>query len=313
MRTFTDLFILAAITLIIAAGCSTPLYYQVQTISTASENDLKQMENDEIEIIYNFWGENGDLYFGIYNKTDKDIQILMDKSFFIRNGVVFDYYQDRVYTVTYGTVLSNNTTSTGYTNYNQGVGASISTTNTSALSGTVKSNTASVTAGLSMGAIAGTAFSKSVSQSKHQSIETREPISITIPAKTTKTFNYFQISDVPYRSCDLLRYQFDHKIGSDKIVFTAENTPTFFENRIAYQVEGSNEIKRMINSFFISEIINMKESKFIDWEMVKSGCPNEQTTSVRKRVLKPEYGKSNQFYIPYTIETAKGQYDPSKH
>ena len=57
-------------------------------------------EDDNCAVFYKFWSDGGDAGFEFYNKTDKIIYLDLSKTFFIKNGVAYDYYQDQTVTET---------------------------------------------------------------------------------------------------------------------------------------------------------------------------------------------------------------------
>lgn len=69
--------------------------YQTQPAS----EDIKVYENtmvyedDNCTILYDFWGEFGNIGFSFYNKSSEDIYLHLDKCFYINNGFAFDYYK----------------------------------------------------------------------------------------------------------------------------------------------------------------------------------------------------------------------------
>ena len=77
------------------------LYYQVYDVKS---DELKQednslvYENGDMKVMYNLWGKDGSVGFILQNKTDKDLFIDMDKTFFILNGEANDYFKNREYT-----------------------------------------------------------------------------------------------------------------------------------------------------------------------------------------------------------------------
>jgi hypothetical protein len=81
---------------------SCQVYYQVYKVQPI--NDLSKSNNSLVyedtncKIQYDFWGEGGNVGFMLYNKSDKDIYVNMKESFFIYNGIAYDYYKNREFT-----------------------------------------------------------------------------------------------------------------------------------------------------------------------------------------------------------------------
>lgn len=78
-----------------ATSCS-HLYYQVYNTKAVDGKQLTNAENYSYEtadyvINYALWGLNGNPGFEIINKSDKFVDINLNKSFFIRNGFAYDY------------------------------------------------------------------------------------------------------------------------------------------------------------------------------------------------------------------------------
>lgn len=85
----------------IATSCSTSYYtYQHQVSTVSSENTQKTDEGnfislkDGILITYNFWRENGNAGFLVTNTNDFDVFLDTRRSFFISNGIAFEYHAD---------------------------------------------------------------------------------------------------------------------------------------------------------------------------------------------------------------------------
>lgn len=90
--------------LLIMTSCTSYLVqYQVYTV----KSDLKQgngslkYENEDCILHYNLWAEGGNPGFVMENKTDSDIFVLMDRSFYIHNGIAYNYYNNREITKGY--------------------------------------------------------------------------------------------------------------------------------------------------------------------------------------------------------------------
>ena len=92
---------ICAMALLLLSSCSKSLYYQVYEVQSQDvtlQNNLLTYENDECVVKYNLWSLGGNLSFLFTNKTDKNLFIVMPKSFFILNGVANDYYSESSYT-----------------------------------------------------------------------------------------------------------------------------------------------------------------------------------------------------------------------
>lgn len=78
------------------------VYYQMYQTKPSSEN-IKVYENkivyedDKCSIMYDFWSEYGNAGFIIYNKSLENLVLHLDKSFYINNGIAYDYFKNRIY------------------------------------------------------------------------------------------------------------------------------------------------------------------------------------------------------------------------
>lgn len=104
------LILLLAGAAIICSACS-PLYYQ-QIATLSSENvSLKNdgsfaYEDGIMTIEYDFWAESGQFKFIVTNNSDEDIYLNLAESYFVDNGLAYDYYQARTYLYTSKSITS---------------------------------------------------------------------------------------------------------------------------------------------------------------------------------------------------------------
>ena len=89
-------------------------YCQVFSVKSTEENNDVVFSNNGIKISYDFWAEGGSASFWIENNTTEDIYLDLSKSFFINNGVVFDYYKNRVFGQTMLTTGFNTSNTVSY-------------------------------------------------------------------------------------------------------------------------------------------------------------------------------------------------------
>lgn len=62
-----------------------------------SDHGSYDYTDSNLKISYNFWSKGGDVAFTITNTSDKDIYLLTDRSFLVRNGQAYDYYKNRTF------------------------------------------------------------------------------------------------------------------------------------------------------------------------------------------------------------------------
>lgn len=94
----TKSILFAVLTAIILESCITS-YYQVYKVIPAeniksNENQLVY-EDENCKVYYDLWAENGNIGFRLYNKTEQNIYLNLAESFFILNGIAYDYYPTR--------------------------------------------------------------------------------------------------------------------------------------------------------------------------------------------------------------------------
>ncbi len=308
MRTYITTAIIAITAFIIASSCVPARYYQIGTIApisktavqTSADNQLNY-KDDNIEIYYDFWSENGKIKCIIHNTSDNDVTLHFDKSFLIKNDFAFDYFTNSIYSSE-----SKNT---------WGEGATLNSTNASASAYNINSSSNVYAESLSA------TYGVSHISTQKNTIQTVERISIIIPAKSIKTVQKFNYLTDMYRDCDVFLFNFRKNKKTD-MEFTTETTPLTFENRFVYTIVGDSTEHKINNSFYISKISNHKEEEFREEvDRDKNKCEDEiipqpfanqigmpkQTNSVSKTIL--PY-KANRYYIEYQV---KDFYKGTKH
>lgn len=71
---------------------------QSDTVKFSESNTVMTYEDPNCRIEYNLWSENGNAGFTFYNKSDEVIHLLLNQSFYVLNGMAYDYFQDRIFT-----------------------------------------------------------------------------------------------------------------------------------------------------------------------------------------------------------------------
>ena len=200
-----------------------PINNQEQMIKT--ENGLLY-ENVDCRISYQFWSDGGNAGFVFYNKTDKIIYLDLSRTFFVKNGIAYDYYVNKTITEQAAT---NSTSSTFYSLFSTNIYSSSIT----------KEN------------ITGLSLSSS-------------PI-IYIPPKASKVINNFSLLQEEFISCDLKHYPTDSVkitftednspiIFSNYITFrVGDNSPLQnIENKF-YVSEITNYVKQGVTEYIKRE------------------------------------------------------------
>lgn len=91
------LFLLA----FVLACCNSSLYqiYRTQSnLQSSPNNKFYVYDNEDVQLIYTFWGDGGPFNFLIRNKSDKPIYIDWKKSSFIWGQSALKYWEDEVVT-----------------------------------------------------------------------------------------------------------------------------------------------------------------------------------------------------------------------
>ena len=215
-------------------SCASQNFYQIHKVEPISNvlPDGKYLvyDDENCKVFYNFWEENGDAGFKIYNKTDSILYLNMEESFFIINGIANDYFKNRVFTESRS---SQKTT-----------GRQISANRSAIYDGYGMVQVSNFLAGRST----------ETSTTNGRSLSITEPRLISVPAKTSKVIYEYSISGNTYRSNELFRFPTRSQVKTEK--FTVNNSPVVFSNRISYYIGSSNKLTVFVNEFFVSEITN---------------------------------------------------------
>jgi|SRR5690554_1774222 len=271
-----------ALTALIFCACKPKVYYQVYkatpTESLVIEQNALVYEDENCEVTYNLWSNGGDVGFSFYNKTDKDIFLSMDESYFILNGVAHDYFRDRTFlsATTFGTTdsrgASASTSLTGFNFFN------LLLTNRGEANRRLE-----------------------VMNSSENSVTFKEQSVICIPPRTFKYITEYNITNTLYRDCDLFRYPKKSQVVTKR--FYESESPIVFSNRLSYTVGDSNELIKFENKFYVSEITNYPEKEITADEYTEfCGERSKEKSNYFKDV------SADKFYIRYV----KG-YDDWKH
>lgn len=260
-------------------SCKSSFYYQVYKTEASQEmihKDNKITYEDENCIVsYNLWKDGGNMGFMFTNKTDKDIYLNLEQSYFILNGISYNYYKDRVFTSAVSSGVSESSSAI----------ASKSMMGLNYLN-LFQTNKASVSS------------STGIVSSSGSSISYNEQKIVCIPPKTAKIVNEYNISTSLIRDCDLLRYPSRNRIKT--LYFSKNESPLVFSNRITYTLENSSNFIKFENEFYVTEVTNYPEKEIIEKEY-EEFCGE-------KSDVKVEYFKNTspyKFYVRYN-KGAKG-------
>lgn len=278
----TRILFLTAVLIQLMSSCISPAYFQVYKATPSEKMSLNNgylvYEDNNCIVSYYLWEEGGNVGFHFFNKTDQTICVNMDESFFILNGLAFDYYKNRVFT---------NSTNTGSSlSYSSSASKSVTGINLSDLLQTNLYSTSN-----NRGIVSATGYSTSITEEKE----------IKVPAKTSKIITEYNINETLIRDCDLFKYPYKKQIHTK--TFSKTDSPLVFSNRISYKVGLSDSVIKFENEFYVSEITNYPESEMID-SRYDDYC-GEKSLSLTRYY---KYAAPDKFYIQYTRGT-----DSMKH
>jgi hypothetical protein len=180
------------------ASCVVSNYYQV--FKTEVENGIVSdnkiiFEDKNCSVYYNLWGQGGNAGFGIFNKTESDLTVYLTKTFFVLNGIAYEYFQNRTFSKSTNTATS--ISSYNYPYY-------------------WNNNFSKVEGSNSLG----------------YSVSFNEKPFIVIPTKTLINISEFKVINSRFSNCNLVKYPSRREIETLK--YRKENSPFVFYNLITY-------------------------------------------------------------------------------
>lgn len=235
-KTIIPILILTAI---LTQSCMPSYYYQVFNVKSASEttDTLMTYSDSQTEISYNFWSKGGNAGFIFKNTGDKDVFIDLSKCFLIINGVAYDYYQNRIFGDSKGSIFTSNSFFAPSLTYTVSSESNLTTYYMEAKTVCVPAH--------SMKYIA---CEYPLHESLFHDCDLQLfPKSNSHWDKVTKTTVYEAVPSLH---------------------FNVESSPLVFSNIITYYTESPEQCIRIVNEFFVSEITNYPEK-----QIIKSGDP----------------------------------------
>jgi hypothetical protein len=270
-------FIFAVTIALLMTSCVTTSFYQVYKAKPSDKLITKDnylvYEDDNCKVSYNLWGEGGNIGFRFYNKTESNIYLNLEESFFVLNGISYDYFRNRVFT---SSTTSGATTARAAT-------ASKSVTGFNYLD-LLQTNRIQATS--SLGLMTSSGYSISYNEEKV----------ICIPSNTSKIITEYYINEFLFRDCDLFKYPSKKQINSKS--FSKEESPIVFSNRIAYSIAQSVNLVKFENEFYVSEISNYPESVIFESKHDEYCGQKSETKKMYFKDVSPD-----KFYIKYTKGT----------
>ncbi|MBL0316681.1 MAG: hypothetical protein IPP69_13170 [Flavobacteriales bacterium] len=188
--------IIPLITLFLTS-CTVTNYYQVYKAYPEKgtiTNDRIVFEDKNCIVCYNLWSNGGDVGFSIFNKTQEDLQVHLDNSFFVLNGVAYKYFQNRTFTKSSSLGVASTTTRYPYF-WNQPRAQTVGANSTSS-----------------------TAYG--------------EQPTMTIPPSTLINISEYAVTNSRFTDCDLPKYP--KAGSPNVLKYDVTNSPFVFSNLITY-------------------------------------------------------------------------------
>lgn len=311
----TIYLIASVILLCLLVGCTSynNSFYQVYENKLSDninmDKDNIYYEDDNCKIIYNFWSNGGNAGFSFYNKTNKNIYLDLEESFFIKNGIAYSYFQNRTYKKVDKISADNNRKDLKTTYISSDVKLDNSTNNH--IEKLIEPNNGSKLLSFFF--------------AKDYSVTYEELEVICIPPQTIRNINEYTINKSLYRSNNINQYPSDKttkhnnnfffkwlmpdttakgeknitplKIQNNKETFQqSQISPLVFENIISYSLDrNSDDLIKIKNSFYINSITNYREKEIIEEKEVE--YYNED--KIKQRCFVDSVFAPNKFYIKY--------------
>lgn len=289
MKSVFKLSCFVILAIIIVASCSPKYYYQIGEIKPIDKN-VQFNENNEliyvdnnISITYSFWGKYGEIYFIISNLSEENITIHLDNSFFIRNGIAYDYFQNRTYTQS----SSNAEFQTFFTNYIISYGKSFSSSSSNSI---LYEEVPQIIIPKKSSKIM---YQFNITDYIYRSCD----LYLWQNTLSSTQINQSILSNTKTLEEDSLKTMTDAK-GKilNKVFFDTINSPYLFENRITYSISNSEEKIEVSNKFYVASIQNCSENKVKKYDYQKN-CNDD---SFEEQVLINLVYAPNKYYIKYS-------------
>lgn len=231
------------------SSCSTvQTFYQFCDISSdihQTSDGTFRYSDAMCEIEYDFWCNGGNPGFIITNNTDQMLNLDMSKSFFVRNGIAYDYWLDRTVTASASRHNTSTATKTGTSyGYWNSIGRLIQ--------GSVTASVASSSA-----------------TSETSAVSTAEKKVIVVPPHCSKAVAEYSILSIPILECEYNSTPSGKQLP--KYEFPNDSSPLKFCNILTYTLGNDPEEHFVRNDFQVSAISFMNEGNAVKTETVRCG------------------------------------------
>jgi len=224
--------ITTVILIILMSSC---IARKTQVFSVTGQNLYEKdkswvFENDKVKITYDFWDQDGNMSFDIYNKLETPIYIDWKNSSFIFNGNKMDYWLEQ----------TNSLSSSSFTGMNTRL----------------------------LGNMSNSTIQKATSTSIASSVKI-ERITF-LPPRAKLNFAQFKLlNSVYYTLQSPIIIKEKSKVAAKRLAikfmqpFTINNTPLNFRNYLALTMtENSKDYFYIDNEFYLSKVIEMNDAEF---------------------------------------------------
>jgi len=259
--------LLVMIIVLFTTSCSVQNYYQIFKASTENgelTTGAIVFEDENCKVVYDLWDNGGNVGFAIFNKSKKDIVIDLTHTFFVINGITYDYFLDRTFSNSSSTGTSE-ATSQQRKVYEQLIYPYYRNIGTDS-KGNSKSSSTSV--------------SRSFNEKTHRTV---------LPG-TSIFVSEYNITSGRYSNCELTIYP--SRKQTKTLTFSKSNSPFVFKNVISYETGGI--VSKMENKFYVSEITDQPEKGLFKL-VTKSACGNQLSKPIRVFKESPP----DKFYFKY--------------
>lgn len=253
-------------------SCKSSFYqvYDVNSSSLKQQDNSMVYENNDLKVMYNLWGKNGEVGFIVQNKTDKNLYVDLNQTFFVLNGEALDYYKAREFTSSRSAATSTN--------------SSFAASFLSAVGFWPTRYFVPTTASASTGS----------SKVRSNGVTTKEKQILCLPPHTYKTVSEYTVSPKVVKTCNkALDFP---KTTATAASYSEAESPVQFTNILAYSFDKEcKDVQRVQNDFYVSNVTNYSEEAAVEKVKEKVDCYDRS----KKKVSRFKIGGPNKFYRTY--------------
>lgn len=155
---------------VLLLSCTSTTFYQIYKVDVGNlkttDNEVFY-EDESCVVYYDFWSDGGTVSFKFYNKSEENIYLDLRESFFIKNGIAYDYFRNQEYS---------------------------------------KSDVSGFNSAVSLSWGNGTSTSKNATSIKGHTIVEKDTKEITIPPKAAKIVAIYSVNTTLFKQCNVKLY-----------------------------------------------------------------------------------------------------------